>query len=112
MGRRDTRRLNTVPARAWRQPERLGQAACGQLAAYGRKFEGGVWDSRVNVCRMTNIFLMREGLGLEDRLTFHWAYVLNAVPRLGQRVVERIAERAGFPATEDLLAIAAKLPWG
>lgn len=54
---------------------------------------------------MTNIFLVREGLGQEDRLTFHWAYVLNTVPGLGQRVVERIAERAGLPGTEFVAAI-------
>ena len=35
---------------------------------------------------VTNIFLISDRLGAEDRLTFHWAYVLNTVPKLGQRV--------------------------
>lgn len=54
---------------------------------------------------MTNIFLMRDGLGAEDRLTFSWAYVLNTVPRLGQRVTDLMSERAGLPKTQFVRAI-------
>lgn len=54
---------------------------------------------------MSNIFLMREGLGPEDRLTFSWAYVLNAERRLGQKVIDLICARTELPEAEFLAAI-------
>lgn len=54
---------------------------------------------------MSNIFLMREGLGTEDRLTFSWAYVLNAERRLGQKVIDLVSARTGLPTAEFLAAI-------
>lgn len=55
--------------------------------------------------KMSGIFLMREGLGTEDRLTFSWAYVLNAERRVGQKVVDLVSARTGLPAAEFLSAI-------
>lgn len=54
---------------------------------------------------MSNIFLISDRLGAEDRLTCHWAYVLNTVPKLGQRVVDQICRRTGLPETEFVSAI-------
>lgn len=54
---------------------------------------------------MNNIFLMDPRLGPEDRLTYAWAYVLNVVPGLGQRVVDHLVGISDLPPSTFEVAI-------
>ncbi|MBH24225.1 MAG: hypothetical protein CMH57_07205 [Myxococcales bacterium] len=46
---------------------------------------------------MTNIFLISDGLGPEDRFTTHLAYLLENIPELGQAWANLLLERSGRP---------------
>jgi hypothetical protein len=49
-----------------------------------------------------NVFLVTKHLGLEDRHTSHWHYLLDNCSEVAQGVVDLIAERAGLPAADGV----------
>lgn len=53
---------------------------------------------------MSNIFLLHSGLGVEDRFTAGWHYLIDSYPDIGQAVVDVLLQAAGHRSATFLHA--------